>query len=186
MSGPNSLVVLSDGASDHFFLTWDTADTNAGAVQVSASFNAAAISGTQAGGVFARGASDPVTFAAGTAYWGLLDIGTHTLTCYKMVGGALTSIGAVTISASLSTDVWYTVLLSCVSTAIKVSVQRSSDNYHLNGSGGWQAIATTAISATDSGISGSGYAGLTLCATDSNLYSDEFTLATDDGLGGGG
>jgi len=177
-SSPNMLWYLSGGDAGHFFVTYATRDGNSGNVEVAASFNHSAIAGTQAVGVFARGAPNPVTFTGGTCYWAVLSASSQTLTLYRLVGGSLTTLGSISLVAALAADVWYTVSLSCNGSALSVQVTRSSDGYYLNSSGLWQVLGTVPIGTPDTSITGQGFSGLTLQATASNVYSDNWSLYT--------
>ncbi len=79
---------------------------------------------------------------------------------------------ATLVGFPVSTSVWYNVAFTCVGSSLSVVVQRLSDGFYLNSSGAWQSGAATALSATDSNITGEGYVGL--IATSDSSPSDVF------------
>ena len=78
---------------------------------------------------------------------------------------------------AVSLNVWYQITLVLNATAHQINVQRLSDGYWLSFEGTWISGMTTAISESDSYITGSGYAGWTAVSGVSNtVYGDDWTL----------
>ncbi len=187
LSNPNVLTCQTIVGTTQEPATYDTADGKNGNVLVYASFSVAALGSTQIWGVFARCSAYPVVIASSTFYWATLSPTANTCELYSVVSGTATPIGSVSIGTALSLGVWYQVQLSCSGPTISVAVVRGSDGYSLNASGNFQSAGTEAISVTDSSVSGSGYAGLTLedhAATSENIYSDEWYFYSYGGTGG--
>jgi hypothetical protein len=173
LSSPNVLACSASGTSNDYPTTYGIADSESGNVLVYASFNAASTTDNQVYGVFARGSAYPLTPGSSSFYWAQIRADTGTLRLYSVVGGVQTLLGlAVTIS-TLSPGTWYQVQLDCQQSTISVTVIRGDGKY-LDSSGNWQSSGQVAITRTDTSITGSGYAGLTLRSKSDNLYSDEW------------
>ncbi|MGO9463087.1 MAG: hypothetical protein ACLQIB_04410 [Isosphaeraceae bacterium] len=178
LSSPNVLACDVAGNDTHWPAIYQTPDGNGGNVLVYASFNAAATTANQTYGLLARVSGTAID--GGTSYyWAQLTpdrIGfanpAHVL-LYAVVAGTQTLLASVQ-SVTVSTDEWYQLQLSCQNSTIAVTLTRASDGYNLNSSGTWQAGATTAISVSDSSVTGSGCAGLTLQSHSDNAYTDEW------------
>jgi len=187
ISGSNVLALLAPGNNTHEFGVWGTPDSNSGNVVVSGHFNAAATTANQTFGVIARASATSVGSASGTYYWAQLSPNGLICRLYSVVAGSQTAIQSVTLS-SLAEPAWYFIRLSCNGSALTVEVQRESDGHWLNSGGSFQSAAAVAISATDSSVTGAGYAGLTLQSRSDNAYADDWTFDNYSGgsVGGGG
>jgi len=174
ISSPNVLACPSQLSATNWAAVWGTVDGAGGNVLVQASFNAASVPSQQGWGVFARASAS--TLGPGTDYyWALLSTYQQKLYLYSAPAGILSSIGTV-YPIVFSSGEWYTVSLTCNVSTISVTVTRAADGYYLTGSGSWQSAQTTAISATNGAITGSGYAGLTLQSEGADSYSDDWYL----------
>jgi hypothetical protein len=176
-SSPNVLEVAGAGANTTRFGTYGTLDGTSGNVTVSAYFAVTQFNHTSAGGVTARVSSSAPVLSSSTFYWAELDFFNGQLNLIKVVSGTQTSLGSVATSA-LAVDTWYLVSLQPNSSTISVSVQRRADGYYLNSSGNFQSTVATAISVSDSSISGQGYSGVTLAQKNGFIYTDDWSLAT--------
>ena len=94
-----------------------------------------------------------------TGYYARVSSGVWSL--YRFSAGAATQIGS-SVTAAVAASTTYHVLESVQGSAIKLQVQRASDNLYLTGAGAWQAGQAYACSGTDANITGVGNAGLEL------------------------
>ncbi len=185
LSSPNVLAGEPSVPGPIEAATYDTPDSASGNVLVYASFNIAATGTTQVWGVFARSSACPVVVNSSNFYWATLSPTASTCELYTVVGGTATPIGSV--SVALSSDNWYQLQLSCQGSTISVTVVNGSNGYFLDASGNFISTATVAISVTDTSVTGSGYAGLTLQdkgASGDAIYSDEWYFFGYTGSGG--
>ncbi len=174
LTNPNVLACAATSTNTHYPATYGVADGNAGDVLVCASVNAASTTSNQTFGIFARGSAYPIVAGSSSFYWAQLSPNGNTVKLYAVVGGMQTTLASVSLAAAFSTDTWYQLQLSCQNSTIAVTVGRASDGYYLNSSGNFQAAGTVAISVTDTSVTGSGYAGLTLQSRSDNAYTDEW------------
>jgi len=175
LSNPNVLAGQPSVPGPIEAATYDTPDSASGNVLVYASFNIAATGTTQVWGVFARSSAYPVVVTSSNFYWATLSPTASTCELYAVVGGTATPIGSV--SVALSSDTWYQLQLSCQGSTISVTVVNGSNGYFLDASGNFISTATAAIAVTNTSVTGSGYAGLTLQdkgASGNDIYSDEW------------
>ena len=103
-----------------------------------------------------------------------------TLSAYSG-GGAATTLGSIGPVGGGAYDTWYRVVLTCNNAQISGALQRLNDGYWLSAGGLFVPSQTTALTATDSSISGQGYAGVWLIPDTANLsFTDDFLLETVD------
>jgi len=174
LTSPNWLKCSSSGTNTHYPATWDVADPANGNVLVYASFIAYTTTNNQTFGVFARGSAYPLFIGSSSYYWAQLSPENSVCQLYAVVGGTQTSIGSVSLGTALSDQAWYQLQLNCQGSTIAVVVVRASDGYYLNSSGSFQSGSAVAITATDTSVTGSGYAGLTLQSHSDGSYTDEW------------
>lgn len=134
--------------------------------------------GGGAGAVFARGTGPDPSAAGWTGYSAYLAIGPAEITVTLTVAssGGTTVLGALTASGGPGD--WYNLQLAPAGSTIPVQVQRRSDGQYLQPSGDWSAAAGNCLSATDASVSGSGYMGVKLSSSGTQLLeSDNFLIA---------
>jgi hypothetical protein len=175
-SSPNLLLLTPTTATTTAFGCWQTLDGNNGDVIVQSNINVVAVaSSVSQVGVFARSdTTSPAISPGHSFYLGRLDYRAPALTLTAVVNGVSSNIGSVTILDALSEPQWYSILLTCSGTTISLALQYVSGQW-LNASGRFQVGQVTAISGTESSISGQGYAGLTAASntlTDYCLFDD--------------
>ena len=175
-SSPNMLALLASGTNSHYFATYGTTDGNGGNVTVQANFNAPSVTNNHTWGLTARGSASALNVTSTTFYWLQFSAYRGEMLIYKMVSGTQTSLATLS-SITISVPVWYTLYLTCTGSTISGSVQRASDGYWLASSGSWMAGVTTAISVTDTSITGSGYSGLTMQSRSDDAASDDWVLS---------
>lgn len=182
LSSPNVLGATPGGSNSHLPATYSVADGNSGNVLVYASFAAASTSNNQTFGVFARASAYPVVIGSSTFYWAQLSTSGQVCRLYGVVGGVESNLASVDTGFLLADGIWYQLQLSCEQSTISVSVSRASDGYWLNSSGSFQASPAVAITVTDTSVTGSGYAGVTLQSRSDNAYTDEWYFYEYSGL----
>jgi hypothetical protein len=174
LSPPNVLAANTTGTTTNYPATYSVADSAGGNVLVYASFNAAGTSGDQTWGVFARGSAYPLLTGSSSYYWARLSVNPAVCGLYAVVNGTASLLQSVNTGSALTGNVWYQLQLSCEQSTIAVSVVRGTDGYSLNSSGSFQAGSTVAIAVSDTSVTGSGYAGLTLEADSDSAFTDEW------------
>jgi hypothetical protein len=175
LSPPNVLAAAATGTNTEYPATYDIADSANGNVNVYASFNAASTTNNQTFGVFARGSAYPIVLGSSSFYWAQLSPNASACRLYAVVSGTETLLASVSLSSPLSDVDWYELQLSCQNNVIAVIVTNQGTGNTLNSSGNFVSGPTQiAISVTDSSVSGSGYAGLTLQSRSDNAYTDEW------------
>jgi len=176
VTAPNVLKVSSGGAT-HCPATFGTADNAGGNVLVQADFVGTPTASAQTVGLFARGSANPIVLSSSTYYWVTLSAANEQLILYKVISGTATALATVSTGAGLSGDEWYSVQFSAEANVLAVTVTDLGSGNTLNASGNFvSGPLQIAIAITDASISGSGYSGITLQATSSSVYSDEFYL----------
>ncbi len=176
ISSPNMLFLASGQPVGVFIATWGTPDSNGGNVSVTGTGQQTVSFHPQEFSVVARGDSASLSYTGSTFYEAQFAFSGQ-VSLNKVVAGVQTTISGP-LSAAVATGAWYAVTLECNGSAISVAVQRLSDNFWLASSGGWQAGVTTAISVTDTSITGAGYAGWAATATLSSVFGDDWTFET--------
>lgn len=174
ISGPNTLKRAS-GAIGTVAATWGTPDANSGNVAVMGTgqlFSGSTLN--ERFSVFARGSASSVNFSSSTFYEAQLKFSGF-LTLNSVVSGTSTAIGS-SLAFTASTGEWYRMTLTCNGTTITITVQRVSDGFWLNSSGNFNSPAATAITRTDSSISGAGYAGWYAFAPSADIFGDDWSL----------
>ena len=172
LSSPNVLACATSGSNTHYPATYSVADAAGGNVLVYASFTRGQhdeqpdVRRLRAGR--RTRSSSPARPITGHSSHRMLRRASSTPSSEARRPRSARS------SATLSDDVWYQVQLNCQQSTITVTVVRASDGYFLTSAGNWQAAGAIAISVTDSSVTGSGYAGLTLQSRSDNAYSDEW------------
>jgi hypothetical protein len=90
--------------------------------------------------------------------------------------------GTTTVLADLSSASWFSgnwvrVTLSVSGSQLQAQVYRTDTGQYLNSSGKWQSAATSALSVSDTAISGAGFAGVGRAPGYSgNIYFDNFSV----------
>jgi hypothetical protein len=171
------MLFLLGGDTGNNAATWGTADTSSGNVVVVGTGLAATTFLTDSFvSVFGRCSTSALTFGTSNYYEARMDFTGSQALLIAQVGATPTTLATVS-SVSFSADEWYQVALSCNGSAISATFQRVSDGFWLTSGGVWQAGAATAISVTDSSVTGSGFAGYVLHTDLSNdVYADNWTL----------
>lgn len=174
-SAPNSLHAASAGGSLKC-ANFNMPDDNGGDARSQAAGRVDSGGAGAQWGVFLR-ATNPQSQNNETFYWARIkyDVG---LTLFKRVSGTNTQLGsAVGSGATFTKATWYRLLLRADDTELTVQVQRLSDNYWLDSAGNWQAAEQTAISLSDTAISGAGGGGgAYFLAGAGDAYWDDFLL----------
>lgn len=173
-STPNCLELAATGLSAAQFGVYNTADTNGGDVLVRWNFNADADTNILSFGCIARANSPSIGASAGTYYEFLLDVDNGIVYLRKVVSGVLATLGS--LSAVLAVPTWYQATLTCVGSSISGTVKRLSDGYYLDGSGAFVSGSATALTATDSSITGAGLYGLAVAAKGNNALADDLLV----------
>jgi hypothetical protein len=102
--------------------------------------------------------------------------GTGQLIFNRYQSGGQTALVILAVSA-ISLNLWYQVAITLNVSAITITLQRLSDGYYCNSSGNFISSVTTAISATDSAVTGSGYSGwAAVTGGSSAVYGDDWYL----------
>ena len=178
VSGSN-LIELPPANSAYSVATWGTADTNSGNVSVVGTGQFGGSSDDGAFSVLGRGSASTLTYGSSSFYEANLDAGTGVAALNKNVSGTPTTLASVS-GVTLSGSVWYQTSLFLSAATQAVIFQRLSDGYYLTSAGAWQSASAVALSATDSSISGAGYAGWS--ASTGNIhctaYGSVWTLST--------
>ena len=172
-SSPNMLGLLASGTNNHYFATYGTTDGNSGNVVVSANFNTPSVTNNHTWGLTARGSASALNVTSTTFYWLQFSAYRGEMLIYKMVSGTQTSLATLS-GITISVPIWYAVYFTLTGSTISGSVQRASDGYWLASSGSWVAGVTTALSITDTSITGSGYSGLTMQSRSDDGVSDDW------------
>ncbi len=171
-SSPNALT-LAVGNNTPRFATWGTADTNNGDTTVQVNCNASGISNNLSFGLFLRCNVNAAIQSSSTFYrffWGL---NTNQAIITKVVAGVSTTLSALNV-VSISAPLWYQITFTASGSTITASVQRMTDGFWLNSSGNFQSGQTNSNSATDSAITGAGFAGLLIQARTDFAYADDW------------
>ena len=179
LSSPNMLS-LPAGSAGSEIITYATQDGNSGnvTVQGTVQFGTGGSSGNSWGSVVARGNSATLSYSSSTFYELAFSGENGDLEINKVVAGTSTNLASVSIS-SISTGVWYRISLTLVGASLSATAQRLSDNEWLNSSGSWAAAQATAISISDSSISGQGYTGWAASAGPASAtFGDDWSLLT--------
>lgn len=166
-STPNSLGYLTPNNAVVPYATWATQDTNSGDVQVSATIRLATTSVEQDIWLFGRcnvvaaNAND----GTHTNYNVIISRGSGSpgLFLNKKVAGTTTHLATVAGASIFADATNYRLYLRCRGSSISAQCQRLSDSFWLNSSGVFVSDpsgATTAATATDTAITGAGYAGI--------------------------
>jgi hypothetical protein len=178
-SSPNVLTCSTTGA--YKYATYQTRDSNNGDVTVTGTFahyqhppTAPTYTGYWGFSVFARGNSSTLAPET-TQYEGRITLDSGVAAIYSNIGSVDLELGWADISILQGT--WYQMSLQLAGTALNLSVQRMSDGYSLNSAGSFVSGQTTAVSVTDSSITGAGYAGIALYTASSAVFADDFILA---------
>lgn len=183
-SAPNSLVFpAASGNGGIYFATWGTQDGASGEVQVSATIRFAngTASTEQDVMVFARGSQAATAWNTVSLYVLTLGMGSspNGLLLQKRIAAATTTIGASVGGSALANGTNYRITLKCQGTTITGTCQRLSDSFWLNSGGTFQSSPATALVATDSSITGQGYAGAAVYLADTtggNVGLDDWLL----------
>ncbi len=174
ISSPNCLK-RGAGAVGTTAATWGTADTNSGNVSVQGTgqqFSGSSLN--QKFSVLARGSNSSLNLASHTMYEAQLKF-TGTLTLNSIVSGTASALGS-SLSFTAATGEWYQMTLTCNGTSITIQVQRLSDGFWLDNLGNFGSGAATAITRTDSSVTGAGYAGWYAFAPSNAIFGDDWSL----------
>jgi hypothetical protein len=174
ISSPNVLAADTTGTTVHYPATYSVADSSSGNILVYASFNSATTTNNQTYGIFARGSAYPIVIGNSSFYWAQLSTSGQVCRLYAVVAGTQNLLASISTGLALADDVWYQLQLTCENSVIAVSVVRQTDGYSLSPSGTFQAAGAVAIGVSDTSITGSGFAGLTLQSRSDNAYTDEW------------
>lgn len=118
--------------------------------------------------VFARGANlggTTPTYYAANLRRGL------TASLSRVSAGTETAIGSAVTSTDYVSQLWATVTLDVQGSTIRMQVQRRDTNQYLTPTGGWQAAATWAVTATDTAITAGGFVGVSRKVGNANATS---------------
>jgi hypothetical protein len=181
-SSPNALQMNpAGGGNTIYFATYGTADSNSGNVSVQCNFNPY-FQGTHCrAGVTARGSASALNITSTTFYRALLGFDTNQFAVQKVVSGTVSSIGSPLAVTGLTAIDWFTIVFTLNGTSLSAGVQNLTNSYWLNSSGNFTISPATAISVTDSSITGSGYAGLTIeqnASTGDYFYADDWIFSS--------
>jgi hypothetical protein len=184
-SSPNALVTGVGGALQ--FATYGTLDGAGGNVSVSANFNETTAANAARFGVFLRSNANPTVSTTSTFYSLEVQLtpGGNTLSLFKTVLGSYATIAGVNLT-SWNVPGWYQLTLTASGTSLTGTVQRLLDGFYLNSSGLFTATVATAITATDTQISGTGYSGVFISnngppGNNIYTYTDDWVLAPAGG-----
>jgi hypothetical protein len=157
-------------------ITWGTQDGVGGNVQVTGTglFNGGVNNASFA--IFARSNASTTLYSSSTFYEAAFSGSGDEIAVSKYVSGTGTFLFGVS-AATISSNTWYQLVFTLNGTTISLSAQRLSDSYWLNGVGVWQPAMVTAISFSDSSITGQGYAGWS-AESPQPVYGDNWTLAS--------
>jgi hypothetical protein len=155
MSGTRSLSVPTDNNVGQYAI-YNTKDPFGGNVVASTwvYFTNASSSVSNVAYVFCRGGAPA---SPSTGYDVHIEIGGSTRGLYLAAAGA--TIGSVLNAGIFSANTPYYMEVTCNGTTISARARRGTDGYWLNSSAVWVAAETTAISVTNSAITGAGYVG---------------------------
>lgn len=186
--------IATPAASNIFGLSYNVADGVGGNVSASSAFSFSATDGSTAS-LCVRSTLGTSSGLASTCYLAELyapATGAAYASIKRRVGGTNTSLASVALTANFAASTYYTVSLTAsgsTSVALSMQVQRASDGYYLNSSGGWQAAQTTCATYTDTAppaaLQGQGTAGcFVYTASTSPIYVDQFSYSTNIALYG--
>lgn len=183
-SSPNALHNGSPFARDTYF---DALDGNGGDCRIAASFRVA--SGYSSPGSGLRLILRDADQDLADCYFCSVHTRTDqaSVAVYRRLGGGSLALDAITLSGSspIDADTWYRVTFTAEGTSITLRVQRESDSQYLAHDGTWGASEVDCCSATNSDVTGEGYAGIALeNANYADAYADDVVI--DDLAGGGG
>jgi len=168
-SSPNGLQIPSSAAfGSDFYATWGTADGSAGNITVSCYVNPGGTRGIF-GGVTARGSASTLDSSMSSQYvcWLTSDPAWPSLTPRSQFTIGLIQSGSLTTLASwgsstqgnFTSGAWFQVVLTCNGSSLSAQCIRDSDGEYLQSNMGFSATPAT-LTASDSTLSGSGYAGI--------------------------
>ncbi len=165
-SPPNCLVASQSGGNTALSASYNQPDGLNGNVTVHASVRFDGVGPQASARVMTRGANlHPFDTGAPTCYLAFLSMGgvdpVRGLALMKCMGApTCTLLGPVISSSHFAAGQYYRIGLSCMGTAVSVSVQRLADGLWLQPDGSWAAGQTAALTATDSSIAGTGQVGV--------------------------
>jgi hypothetical protein len=179
-SSPNVLTLPATGTGNHIYSFCNTADGNSGNITIQVNVNGTG-SGHQAWGLLARSSTHSSPPIGVTCYWLVYDATNADLTFHKLISGSASVVGSPLSLSGVSLPEWYQVAWTLTGSSLSVTVQDLGTGDWLNSSGFWQAGAATALSTTDSSVSGSGYFGVSAEAVSGPVYFDDLLVTTGAG-----
>lgn len=185
VSGANSLAnVTSTGSNTTYFATWNTPDGTSGNVKAVVKAYLTVISADSSVALTVRASSSTLT-TSDTYYAAIFkqrEIGSGSgrfvVEIEKVVAGVRTLLANKTVLIS-AVGGWYQIEFEANGTALAMNLIRTTDGNYLNSSGSFTATVANCLTATDSSITGAGYAGIYFfqaSGTASPVYADDYEL----------
>jgi hypothetical protein len=151
-SSPNC--VSADSSGSNGFVTADAQDTNGGDITLTAVIHNSPAAPEHRGGVIARASLRDMTddYYMAVVYNATVDL-------WKLVNGSFSVLGSVTGITGF-TEGFYKLIFTLSGTSLAVAVQQLSSSNWVKSNATISAGQANCITATDSGVTGSGYYGI--------------------------